>query len=103
MRNIFRYLGVGVVVALLGGCIENDIPYPVIKLDIVGVEVEGLKSQPIINATDHTVQLELEETTDMRHVNINSISVTEGAQADVDFPGVFDMRKPLYVNLFKCD
>lgn len=101
MRKIFIYLGVGVIVALLSGCIENDIPYPVIKLDILGVEVEGLKSQPIINATDHTVKLELEETTDMRHVNINSISVTEGAQADVIFPGEFDMRKPLYVNLFK--
>ena len=24
-------------------CIENDIPYPIIKLEILGVEAEGLK------------------------------------------------------------
>ncbi|MBQ2141751.1 MAG: hypothetical protein II204_01210, partial [Alistipes sp.] len=66
MRNIFRLLGMGALMFVLCGCIENDIPYPVIKLDIVSIEAEGLKSAPAINAQDHTVELELKETADIR-------------------------------------
>ncbi len=99
MRNIFRLLGMGALMFVLGGCIENDIPYPVIKLDIVSLEAEGLKSAPAINAQDHTVELELKETADIRKVNITNVVVTEGAEMDVTFPGTFDLRNPLYVNL----
>lgn len=99
MRNIFRYLGLGIVVAVLSGCIANDVPYPIVKLDILGLEADGLKSQPVINATSHTVMLELEETTDIRNVHISNVEVTEGAKSDVLFPGTFDLRHPLYVNL----
>jgi hypothetical protein len=99
MRNIFRYLGLGIVVAVLSGCIANDVPYPIVKLDILGLEADGLKSQPVINATSHTVMLELEETTDIRNVHISNVEVTEGAKSDVLFPGTFDLRLPLYVNL----
>ena len=89
----------GALMFVLGGCIENDIPYPVIKLDIVSLEAEGLKSAPAINAQDHTVELELKETADIRKVNITNVVVTEGAEMDVTFPGTFDLRNPLYVNL----
>ena len=99
MRNIFRFLGVGALVVMLCGCIENDVPYPVVKLDIVSLEADGLKSQPVINATSHTVELELEEITDIRNVHISNVVMTEGAESDVTFPGYFDMRHPLYVNL----
>ena len=42
MRNIFRYISLVVAVVVLGGCIDNDIPYPVVKLDIVSLDAEGL-------------------------------------------------------------
>ena len=38
MRNIFRFFGMGALMFVLGGCIENDIPYPIVKLDIVSLE-----------------------------------------------------------------
>ena len=84
---------------VLGGCIENDVPYPIVKLDIVSIEAEGLKSQPVINATNNTVELELEEATDIRNVNITNVVMTEGAEADLLFPGTYDLRNPLYVTL----
>ena len=99
MRNIFRILGMGALIFVLGGCIKNDVPYPIVKLDIVSLEAEGLKSSPVINAVAHTVELELEETTDIRNVHISNVVMTEGAESDVAFPGCFDMRNPLYVNL----
>ena len=88
-------------VVLFGGCIDNDIPYPVLKLDIVSLEAEGLLSQPVINTTNHTVKLELDETTDIRKVKITNVVLTDGAKSDVVFPGVFDLRNMLYVNLSK--
>ena len=81
------------------GCIVNDVPYPVVKLDIVALEADGLLAPAEINSNEHTVALRLEETTDIRKVNITSVTLTEGAESSVAFPGVFDLRLPLYVTL----
>lgn len=102
MNRVIKYCAAGVALLLAAvGCIENDVPYPVVKLDIVALEAEGIKSAPAIDATNHTVRLELEETTDIRKVNITSVTMTEGATSSVTFPGVFDLRTPLYVVLSK--
>ena len=99
MKNIFKYL-LGAVVALAtSGCIENDVPYPVVKLEVLSVEAEGLKSAPVIDASAHSILFELEETTDIRKVNITKLDITEGATNSVVFPGRFDLRTPLYFTL----
>lgn len=99
MQRIFKYVCLGAVVVLLAGCIKNDIPYPVVKLDIVSLEADGLLSEPVIDAAAHVVALELEEMTDIRKVNITNVVLTEGAKSDVVFPGVFDLRNPIYAHL----
>lgn len=99
MNRVFKSIVLGLVAVASLGCIRNDIPYPIIKLDILTVEAEGMKSTPKIDATNHTVKLELEETADIRNVHITNVATTEGAESDVLFPGYFDLRKPLYVNL----
>lgn len=97
-----KYLASSIVMLVaMVGCIENDIPYPVVKLDILSVEAEGLVSDAAIDNAAHEVVLSLEETTDIRNVHITSVSMTEGAKSDVLFPGVFDLRIPLYVMLTK--
>lgn len=103
MRKIFKYICLGAVGALLAGCVRNDVPYPVVKIDIVSLEVEGLLSEPVIDSEAHTVALELDEVTDIRKVNISNVVLTEGATSDVSFPGVFDMRYPIYANLTKYE
>ncbi|MDE7130005.1 MAG: hypothetical protein K2O07_06865, partial [Alistipes sp.] len=99
MRRIYTLLISLLSLAALGGCIENDIPYPVVKLDILSIEADGLLSSPEIDAGRHSVTLHLEETTDIRAVKIDNVELTEGARSNVAFPGVFDMRTPLYVTL----
>ena len=84
---------------MLGGCIENDVPYPVVKLSVLNVEAEGTKSAPVIDAASHSIHMELEETTDIRKVNITKFEVSEGAKCSVAFPGTFDLRTPLYFTL----
>ncbi|MBQ5710920.1 MAG: PCMD domain-containing protein [Alistipes sp.] len=101
MIKYFRYLFVAIATLSVVGCIENDIPYPVEKLDILTLEAEGLASPAAINASGKSVALVLEETTDIRCVNITGVTFTEGATSNVEFPGLFDLRTPLYVELTK--
>jgi len=99
MRRIYALLISLLSTVALGGCIENDIPYPVIKLDILSLEADGLLSAPEIDPGRHSVTLRLEETTDIRAVEIKAVELTEGAESSVAFPGTFDLRTPLYVTL----
>ena len=100
IMKICKYLVACVLALVANGCIKNDIPYPVEKIDVLAMDVEG-DTAVVIDANAHSVAIGLEETTDIRGVKINSMDVTEGAACDVSFPGVFDMRNPLYVNLSK--
>lgn len=93
-------------------CIENDIPYPVVTLNILGVEGQGF-SVSEIDAAKRTVTLRLDEQTDIRSVRINQVSFDAVAhdpdldkQAMIDqirtsipLIGTFDMRTPIYVTL----
>ena len=99
MCKILKNFILGAMAIVVVGCIENDVPYPIIKLDILSLDAEGLLSEPQIDATNKSVRLVLDETTDIREVAINSIEMTEGATSSVAFPGVFDLRVPLYVEL----
>ena len=101
MIKYFKYLFVAVATLSFAACIENDVPYPIEKLDIISLEADGLKSQAAIDASAKSVKLELEETTDIRAVNIKAVKFTEGARSSVRFPGEFDLRTPLYVKLTK--
>lgn len=81
------------------GCIENDLPYPVVKCIIESIEAEGLSSEPTINYADNTVQLPLLETTDIQAVEITNVKVTEKAVESNPIVGTHDMRSPLYTTL----
>ena len=85
--------------AFLAGCIHNDLPYPVVTINIEAIEAEGLDGAAQINAAQQTVILPLLETTDIRNVHITSVTLTEGGQSSVAFPGTFDLRTPLYTTL----
>lgn len=100
MNKILKQMFAGVVTLLVAtGCIDNDIPYPIVKLDILSLEAEGLKFAAVIDAKSNSVMLELEETTDIRNVEITAVALTEGAKSSVVFPGKFDLRVPMYVTL----
>lgn len=101
MKKLFRYLFVALATLVATGCIDNDIPYPIVKLDILTLRAEGEKAPATINTSACTVDFELEEIIDIRKVEIKDVTFTEGAEVDVQFPGRFDMRNALYVNLTK--
>lgn len=96
MRRILYILTSATI--LLASCIKNDVPYPVVALNILGVEGEGFKVYNIDEQT-RVVTLELDETTDLRNVHITAVKTTDKAELSIPLVGTFDMRTPIYVTL----
>lgn len=88
-----------VAALLFWSCIENDLPLPVVDLQIKSIDVDGLIGKPIIDEVNRTVTLELQEQTDIRNVEIKAVEYTENAKPSDDIIGVHDMRSPIYVTL----
>lgn len=97
-RNLWR-LASCVAAIFVSGCIENDIPYPVVVCNIESIAARGLSGDPVIDAAGRYVKLPLLETTDIQAVEITGAVVTEGAEASREIVGVHDLRAPLYVTL----
>lgn len=114
MKNaIYRILGAVAALSLPAGCIENDIPYPVVKLEITALEANGTVGPCRIDNNTLTAVIPLDETTDIRNVEITKIAFTEQAAYPQEFAPIIagsdggaaasvltlDMRVPKYVTL----
>ena len=73
-KNIISALIFALCLLFNAGCIENDLPYPVVELQITSIEIEGVKSQPVIDEVTRTVSVELYEQTDIENVRISSVT-----------------------------
>ncbi len=96
----------------LSACIRNDVPYPVVELQITDVRGEGFTVGKV-DLGNRQVTLQLDEQTDIRNVRIDDVtldakihSVTLDkeqllgkVQTSQPLTGTFDLRTPLYVTL----
>lgn len=81
------------------GCIENDLPLPVIIPRITGMDVKGA-SEISINSEQQSVTITLDETTDIRNVKINSISFAdERTITDFDTSITHDLSNDIVITL----
>ena len=64
------------------GCIENDIPYPVIAGEVKQIEFEGQKEMKI-DATKRQITLVLNDTVDMRSVEVLALELTAEARSTI--------------------
>ena len=83
---------------LLGGCIENDLDYPLVYGGFISFEVEGAKTVSI-DKNEHTVTIDLEEATDKDHVKVKSYTLSEMSVPSVDIPEYLDLTTPFEVTL----
>lgn len=87
------------VAAMVTGCIENDLPLPVIKPRITSMQVEGA-SEVYINSEKQNVNITLEEQTDIRNVKITSVEFQdERTRSSWEITGMHDMSSKLAVTL----
>jgi uncharacterized protein YodC (DUF2158 family) len=95
MRRLMLCLSV----FLLAACIQNDLPYPTVKLYITGMSVEGQVGSAVISNDDRKVTLELEETVNPKKVKVQTLDITEGGTASVGPDSIVDLTKPLEITL----
>lgn len=105
MKRLGLYI---LLTSALTGCIENDIPYPVVECSVESIAAEGLSGDPVIDAAARKVTLPLEETTDIEAVEITACKITdeagitveeEGLPPSTEIVGTHKMIVPLYVTL----
>ena len=65
------------IVATFTSCIENDIPLPVIVPKVTALEVDGATSV-VINSDKRTIDITLDEPTDIKRTNIRSLPQCRG-------------------------
>ena len=84
---------------MFAGCIENDVPLPQITPRITSMTVDGA-SGVVINSQTRSVNITLDETTDIRCVNIRSITFEhDQTRTSWDLTGVHDLSEKLSVTL----
>lgn len=89
------------LIALLpaASCIRNDIPYPEIDAEITELDADGTKSVNI-NSEAREVLLSLEETVDVKNVNVTNVSFNnEAVTPSETLVGTQDLTSPMSVTL----
>ena len=96
MKRFITYL---LLTLFAGGCIKNDIPLPVVVPRITAMDVEGATAVNI-DSEKRKVTITLDETTDIRQVNIRSITFADAATSTSwDITGAQDLSKPIAITL----
>ena len=96
MKRFITYL---LLTLFAGGCIKNDIPLPVVVPRITAMDVEGATAVNI-DSEKRKVTITLDETTDIRSVNIRSITFAdEATSTSWDITGAQDLSKPIAITL----
>lgn len=71
------YWVISLVFVLLCGCIENDLPYPVVLGEIKAIEAEGFVASSI-NKENREVLLTVADTIDLSNIRITKFEVSDG-------------------------
>ena len=99
MRKKISYIIPLFCALLLASCIQNDIPYPRIKAQILAIAVRGQVGTATIDNATQTVRIELADTVDMRRVRIESLSLTEGATSTLPADSTIDLTHDYAITL----
>ena len=104
MRNMMtidkmRRIVLCLTVCLLAACIQNDLPYPTVKLYITDMTVEGQVGSTLISNDNRKVTLELGETVNPKKVKVQTLTLTEGGKATIGPDSILDLTSPLKVTL----
>lgn len=99
--NICRLLP-ALFILIVGGCIENDIPYPKIPQIITSIAAEGEIKPAVIDSLAFDVTIVLDEIVDIEKVKFTEFSFTPGAQCNVDLlEDSHDLTHPMIISLTK--
>ena len=84
---------------LFAACIQNDIPYPRIKAQILAIATDGQVGAATIDNANLTVNLELADTVDLRRVHVHTLTITEGATSTLPTDSIIDLTNDYTLTL----
>ena len=99
MRAIYNLFLGAVIVCLLQSCIKNDIGYPQIALSVIEMQVTGQQGNAVISEDNRTVTLNMDETQNLKKVQVTALTVTEGATSTLAVNDIIDLTNPYKVTL----
>jgi hypothetical protein len=98
--HILMTIFAGVTMMLTAqSCLENDMPYPTIKLFITDMKADGQIGSAIISNENRTVTISLSDTVNMKKVRVTDLSITDGAKSTLDANTSIDLSDPYEVTL----
>lgn len=100
-KRVLYNITVFLVSMILGitGCIKNDIPYPIIPVEIFSIEAVGQIEVAIIDANKREVIIPLSDTINLKKVEIVDVEITKGGKIDIAFDSVIDLSSSYKLNL----
>lgn len=85
--------------ATLVGCIENDLPLPVIEPRIMSMQVEGA-SEVNVDSENRNIEITLDEQTDISQVNITGVEFADAqTKSSLELVGTHDLSQKISVTL----
>lgn len=100
LKHLALYILAIYLLLPLAGCIENDIPYPRLRQDILSIAAAGENAPSSINTAELTAVIHLGEDVNPKSVTFTEFSYTEGADCSKNLlEGTYDLTEPLQVTL----
>lgn len=99
LKNIYRYLAGSLILLGVSSCLENDFPYPVERMYVTGIVLEGQIGNPVISNDEMKVTVELSDTINIRKAHIKEITVTEKGVISIPQDTIVDLSSPLKFNV----
>ncbi len=98
-HNNIHFLFAALLSLLLSACIQNDIPYPRIKAQILDITVDGQIGAAEIDNENRKVSLTLADTVNLRQVRIRDLILTDGATVELPKDSIIDLSKKYMLTL----
>ena len=102
VKRYFLFLCLAGIVLYFQSCLENDFSYPIEKMYVTSVKVEGQIGESVISQDDRGVAVELADTVNIKKVRIESIEVTEGGRLSFSLDTLLDLTNPFLFNVSNC-
>lgn len=92
MKRIYNIIFI-LLLSCVTSCIENDLSYPDVDVEIMNLSVDGAKEIDI-NYEDRKISILLSETVEISSVRFIEFKLAEGCSFIEEFPKVIDLSEP---------
>lgn len=100
-KILLSFFIAGCLTAILFSCIENNLPYPTVRLSITDFAVDGQIGDAVFNNEERTITVSLLDSVDLKKVLVTRFAYTDtdGATADLSANSTIDLTSPKEVTL----